>query len=59
LLIFKNYLKPVDLVLDNLVGIRINKFLKTSIRTHVTYESAVSRNLQIENMVSVGFGFNF
>jgi hypothetical protein len=57
-LLFKNYLKPVDLVLDNQVGIRINKFLKTSIKTQISYESEVSRNLQIENMISLGFYFS-
>jgi len=54
-LLFKNYLKPIDLVMDNLVGIRINKYLKTSIKTHISYEAEVSRNLEIENLVSLGF----
>ena len=57
-LMFKNYKKPVDVVLNNLVGIRINKFLKTSIQTHLLYESAVSKHLQIENMISAGFCIN-
>ena len=57
-LMFKNYKKPVDVVMNNLVGIRINKFLKTSIQTHLLYESAVSKHLQIENMISLGFCFN-
>ena len=57
-LMFKNYKKPVDVVMNNLVGIRINKFLKTSIQTHLLYESAVSKHLQIENMISAGFCIN-
>ncbi len=59
LLLFKNYLKPVDLTLTNQVGININKFIKTSIRTHVTYESTVSKTLQVENLITLGFSFSF
>jgi hypothetical protein len=55
--IFKNYKKPIDLVMKNLVGIRINKFLKTSIQTRVFYEEQTSRNVQVENLVSIGFYF--
>ncbi|MEI6173455.1 MAG: DUF3078 domain-containing protein [Bacteroidota bacterium] len=58
LLIFKNYRKPVDLIIRNLVGVTINKFLKTSIQTRLYYEKEVSKSIQIENMVSVGFYFN-
>ena len=55
LLIFKNYNAPVDLNFKNLIGIRINKFLKTSIQTRIYYEQKVSKNLQLENLVSLGF----
>lgn len=55
LLLFKNYNAPVDLNFKNLIGIRINKFLKTSIQTRVFYEGKVSKNLQLENLVSLGF----
>ena len=58
-LMFQNYHKPVDLVMNNLVGIKINKYLKTVIQTHLSYESAVCRNLQVENMISVGLSFTF
>jgi hypothetical protein len=58
LLVFKNYDSPVDLTLKNLIGIRINKFLKTSIQTRVIYEEKVSKNLQLENLVSLGFYFH-
>lgn len=58
LLLFKNYNTPVDLNLKNLIGIRINKFLKTSIQTRVFYEEKVSKNLQLENLVSLGFFFH-
>jgi hypothetical protein len=55
LLLFKNYNTTIDLSFKNLIGIRINKFLKTSIQTRVLYEEKVSRNLQMENLVSLGF----
>ena len=57
-LIFKNYEKPVDLVMKNVIGIRINKFIKTSIQTRLFYEKEVSKNIQVENLVTVGFCFN-
>lgn len=55
LLLFKNYNAPVNLNFKNMIGIRINKFLKTSIQTRVFYEKKVSKNLQLENLVSLGF----
>jgi len=55
LLLFKNYHDPIDLTLKNLIGIRINKFLKTSIQTRVFYEEKVSKNVQLENLISLGF----
>jgi hypothetical protein len=58
LLIFKNYGKPVDLAMKNFIGVRINKFLKTSIQTRLFYEQEVSKCLQIENLVSLGFYVN-
>jgi hypothetical protein len=57
-LIFKNYERPVDLIMKNLIGIRINKFVKTSIQTRLFYESTVSKSIQFENMVFLGFYFN-
>ena len=56
-LIFKNYEKPIDLNMRNLVGIRINKFLKTSIQTRLFYEEETSKNIQVENLISIGFYF--
>lgn len=58
LLIFKNPGKPFDLVMKNQIGIRINKFLKTSIQTRFYYENEVSKSIQMENMFSLGFYFN-
>lgn len=58
LLVFKNYQKPIDLVMKNLIGIRINKFLKTSIQTRLCYEKEISKTIQVENLVSLGFYFD-
>ncbi len=55
LLLFKNMNNPVDMTLKNLVDIRINKYLKTSIQTRLFYEEKLSRNLQVENIISLGF----
>ncbi|MCX6269385.1 MAG: DUF3078 domain-containing protein [Bacteroidetes bacterium] len=57
LLIFKNYRKPVDMVMKNLIEIRISKFIKTTIQTQLYYEKEVSKTLQVMNMVSLGFYF--
>lgn len=54
-LVFKNYKKPIDIVIKNLIGIRINKFLKTSIQTRLLYEEQVSKCLQVENLITIGF----
>jgi len=58
LLIFKDYTEPFDLVMKNLIGIRLTKFLKTSLQTRLFYEKEVSKNIQLENLVSLGFYFN-
>jgi hypothetical protein len=54
LLLFKNYNASLDLNFKNLIGIRINKFFKTSIQTRLFYEEKVSKNIQLENLVSIG-----
>lgn len=58
LLVFKNYQKPVDLVMKNIIGVKISRFLKISIQTRLNYEQEVSRYLQVENQLSVGFYYN-
>ncbi|MEI6434111.1 MAG: hypothetical protein WCP32_04640 [Bacteroidota bacterium] len=55
MLVFKNFEKPIDLTVKNLIEIKINKFIKGSIQTKLLYEEEVSRRLQIENLISVGF----
>jgi hypothetical protein len=53
--LFKNYRKPPDLAFDNLVGIRIGRFVKTSILTKVSYDREVSRCVRVENRLTIGF----
>jgi len=55
LLIFKNTELPADVSLRNLFGFRINRFLKVRLQTRIFYEEQISRKVQVENMVSVGF----
>jgi hypothetical protein len=57
LLLFKNLNNAPDLAIRNLFSIRINKFLKASMQTRLYYEEQVSRRIQLENLVSVGFWF--
>jgi hypothetical protein len=56
--VFKNYTASVDVNLKNLFGIKINKFLKTTIQTRIFYEEKVCKNLQLENLVAIGFYIN-
>jgi hypothetical protein len=58
LLLFKNYHLPVDMVFKNLLGVRINKFLKATLQTRIVYEEKTSKHLQFENLVSIGFYFH-
>ncbi len=58
LLLFKNYKSPVDLTFRNLIEFRINKFLKLSNQTRMLYEEKVSRSIQVENIVCIGFYFH-
>jgi hypothetical protein len=58
LLLFKNYNTPPDMILKNLFGLRINRFLKTSLQTRIFYEEKLSRQLQFENILSVGLNLH-
>ena len=55
LLLFKNYHAPVDLTFRNNIGLKINKYLKTSMSTKILYEEKLSKHLQFENLISIGF----
>ena len=57
LLLFKNYNSRADLTVKNLFDLRLGKFFKTSFQTRVLYEEKLSRSLQFENILSVGFNF--
>jgi hypothetical protein len=54
LLLFKNYHSPVDLAFKNLLGLRINKFLKATLQTRMFYEEKLCKHLQFENLLSLG-----
>lgn len=56
---FKNYLKPVDFTLKNLLDWRFGKYFSGSIQTKLFFEPAVSKNVQIENLFGFGMGFKF
>ena len=55
MLVFKNFQKPIDLTVKNLIEIKINKFIQGTIQTRLLYEEEVSRRLQVENLISAGF----
>lgn len=54
-LVFKNYEKSIDLAVKNFVEVRISRFLKASIQTRLNYEKEVSKWIQVENRVTLGF----
>ncbi len=56
-LVFKNYHKPIDLVMKSLIGIKITRYLRTSIQTHIYYEQEMSKSIQVENLLSLGLYF--
>ena len=58
LLLFKNYQMPIDMTFKNLFGIKINKFLKTSLSTKILYEEKLNKHLQFENLLSIGFNIH-
>ena len=58
LLLFKNYHAPVDLTLKNLFGFKISKLLRSNINTNILFEEKVSKHLQLENLISIGFNFH-
>jgi len=41
-----------------LFAYRINRFLKTSLQTKLFYDEDVSRQLKMENLLSIGFDFH-
>jgi len=57
LLVFKNYRTPPELAVKNIFDLRLSKYLKTSLQTRIFYEQKLSKHLQLENILSVGFNF--
>jgi hypothetical protein len=53
--LFKNYNSPVALTIRNAIEVNINRFLKTSLQTRIFYEEKQCKNLQVENILTIGF----
>ncbi len=53
--LFWNRTSPVDLAMNNEFGVRILKYLGIVLRTRVIYDREISRKLQMENLLSLGF----
>ena len=53
--IFKNYLSPADLSLNNIFSYNLNRFISVTFRTFISYERAVSKKIQMENHINIGF----
>jgi hypothetical protein len=58
ILLFKNYLSPVDFSLKNFICFNLNKYIKTSIQTRILYEEKINKNLQLENNVNIGLSIH-
>ena len=56
LLVFRNYHKSADLSLKNILTARITGFLKITLQSKIVYERDISRHLQTESLISLGFG---
>jgi hypothetical protein len=56
--LFRNYMKPVDMTVKNIFGLRINRYLRTNLQTRLFYQEEVSHKLQVENLLSFGFYFH-
>ena len=58
LTVFKDFNRPVDVTLKSLLGVKISRYLKTSLQTRVVYQEEISRKLQIENTILFGFSLS-
>ncbi len=58
LLLFKSDNMGMDLTFKNLFACKINRFLKTSLETRLFYDEDVSKQLRMENLLSLGFDFH-
>jgi len=58
LLLFKKNDSPVDVSLKNLFAYRISRYFKTSLQTQLFYDEKVSRQVRLENLLSLGFDFH-
>jgi len=53
--LFKEMISPVDLSLQNNLSFRIGKFILPSVQTRMQYNARISRKVQLENLLSLGF----
>ena len=58
LLLFKKNDAPVDVSLKNLFAYRISRYFKTSLQTQLFYDEKISRQVRLENLISLGFDFH-
>ncbi len=53
--IFRNYRKPADLAMKNIITLRITGFLHATLQSRVVYERDTDRHLQSESLISLRF----
>jgi len=58
ILLFKADKSAVDMTFKNLFAYKINRFLKTSLQTRLFYDEDVSKQLKMENILTLGFDFH-
>lgn len=56
MMLFKNYIKPIDVTVKNLFEWRFGRIFSGSLQTRLFYEEAVSKKLQIDNVIILGVG---
>jgi hypothetical protein len=56
MMLFKNYIKPVDITVKSLLEWRFGRNLSGSLQTRLFYEKEITKKLQIDNIITLGFG---
>lgn len=54
--LFKDQSKPPDVILKNRISVKITRIFKATMQTRLDYDEDVSRKVQVENLITVGFG---
>ena len=55
---FKNYNKPCDVDINNIVTYKTHNHFKTSIETGIKYDEKIKKTVQLKNMLTIGFYFD-